>query len=451
MTMNPNGVTYTYTGTTLTRTYSQGGGGSLTSVTLPSSNVFSTNTSQALIGALGTTNYAVMPGVTDTITIAASVMATFNIYIGGTTTLNSAITALATVNLFVDGGSLTLSNLVTALSNTTITLDNGGSFGNGAAGISILSGVTINFDVNGGTLVATGNGTSEINLSNTTINNFNVLQDTIEFKNLPATVTSYKITGASGGPYTVTLLNGTTTIGKFIAASTSLTTGIFVEGQSGPLTFTYDAGADVFVSAATSTFYCFMAGTHILTPAGEVMIEDLRAGDLVITASGKAMPIKSLDVTYVSSQMANDKHAQPVKILAGAFAEGLPKRDLYVSPDHSFFFEDVLVPAHLLVNGSTICQIHRTSDITYYHLELEPHDLIIAEGVLTESFLNTGVQRRFSRQDVAMLLPAPDPKTWEDACAPLLLSGPRLDLIRAGLRQRATALEGIAARIDIAA
>ncbi|MCB8875727.1 Hint domain-containing protein [Acidisoma silvae] len=439
---NSNGVTYTYTGTTLTRTYNgavtgyTGSSGSLASVTsLPSSNVFTDGTTQTLTSVIFTTsNYAVMNGVTDTVNVT-SLGGTINLYVGGTTTINSSLSALSGLNVFVDGGSATLAGGITALSGAVITLDNGGTFTNGTALLNVLSGITVNYSVNGGTFLIDGNG-SAATVSGVTINNFSTQANAnLEFAHLPSAVTSYTISGT--GNQTITLLNGSTTIGTVTVNGTSFATGTYTQGQSGPLTFSYDGNGDIFVSAGTSIFYCFLPGTHILTPQGEVLIEDLRDGDMVITASGESVPIAAITTSRLSTQFADHSKIMPVRIAAGAFAEGLPTRDLYVSPDHSFFFDGVLVPAQLLINGSSIRQVSRAGEITYYHLELEPHDLIIAEGVVTESFLNTGGRQYQSQGSVVTLLPPAEPKTWEDACAPLLLAGPRLEAIRAALNGRA--------------
>ena len=95
-------------------------------------------------------------------------------------------------------------------------------------------------------------------------------------------------------------------------------------GATGP------AGA----TGATGQVTCFVAGALILTPTGERRIEDLATGDLVMTASG-ARPIRWIGRRRLDPRRhALPKLAQPVRIAAGAFGEGLPRRDLYLSPRH---------------------------------------------------------------------------------------------------------------------
>src|SRR5262249_2903723 len=118
----------------------------------------------------------------------------------------------------------------------------------------------------------------------------------------------------------------------------------------------------------------------------------------------------------------NPDRAAPIRILRHAIGPGQPAADLLVSPDHCLYLDGGLVPARLLVNGMTVTKAHTMGTVTYHHLELERHGLLIAEGVAAESYLDTG--NRGSLSDAVD--PYPDfagepPKCWEtDACAPLL-------------------------------
>ena len=181
---------------------------------------------------------------------------------------------------------------------------------------------------------------------------------------------------------------------------------------------------------------CFLRGTLILTPDGEVPVERLRAGDLVVTGAGQAVLIKAVRLrTFVGDQHGSGR-AQPVCIMAGALAPDVPKRELYVSPDHSMYLGGVLVPASLLQNGQTIFQAMFGGRIDYFHIEVDPHAILIAEGAPTESYLDIGSRGHFARVNTITLLPLTDPKTWEDACAPMVLTGPKLDAIRMRLLAR---------------
>ena len=86
---------------------------------------------------------------------------------------------------------------------------------------------------------------------------------------------------------------------------------------------------------------------------------------------------------------------QPIRILAGAFGEGQPLRDLRLSPGHALYVDGVLVQAVRLVNGASIVQ-EAVDAVTYWHVELERHDVLLAEGLPAESYLDTGNRAGFA-------------------------------------------------------
>lgn len=435
LTYNPLGLNYT-----LVITYPPGGGTTQTITGIPATNVLTASGGTLTIATLlGSSTYVVPPGVSGTVSITAAIASSNTVYVGGTATIDSAVSALSGLTIYVDGGSASVANgdIAGALSGSTVYLDNGGTFSNGSAVATVLDNTTINFGLNGGTFLVNAGG-AVIDLSSTTINDFVNGSDNLEFENLAGPVDSYSIT-TSGSSQTIELFGaGGTDLGTVTVAGTTFPTGTVTQGESGPLTITSD-GANVTVTAASSIFTCFLAGTLIRTPSGDVAIEDLRDGDFVLTPTGERLQIRAIAVNRISTRFTDPRQVMPIQIAEGAFAEGLPMRDLYVSPDHSFYFDGFLIPAQLLVNGMSIRQITRSGPIDYYHIELEPHALIVAEGVATESFLDTGVQWRWSARRSMTSRGAAEPKTWEDACAPLLLSGPLVDEIRARLEARATA------------
>jgi hypothetical protein len=149
-----------------------------------------------------------------------------------------------------------------------------------------------------------------------------------------------------------------------------------------------------------SDITCFMAGTRIATPSGPIQVEALVVGGLVTTADGTTSPIKWLGRQTVSTRFANPNRVLPIRIRAGAFDENLPERDLLVSPCHAIFVDGVLAQAGALVNGSTIVresQVPKT--FTYYHVELENHSLILAEGLPTETFVDNVDRLGFDNWD----------------------------------------------------
>ena len=135
-------------------------------------------------------------------------------------------------------------------------------------------------------------------------------------------------------------------------------------------------------------FECFLTGTHILTDKGEITVEKLKIGDKVLTAEGKLEPIKWIGKqTRQPHDLKNPLRSHPILIKAGALGNNLPHRDLYVSPDHAMFFEGLLINAGALVNDISIIKTEPKEAFTYYHIELENHALLIAEGASAESYL----------------------------------------------------------------
>ncbi len=180
---------------------------------------------------------------------------------------------------------------------------------------------------------------------------------------------------------------------------------------------------------------CFLTGTRIRTPHGEVAVESLRAGDLVATLHSGPQPIKAIQhLGFTGAAQCRSPQIRPIRIAAGALAPNTPSRDLYVSPDHAMFLDGALVPAKLLINGTSITQPPRSTAIEYIHIELATHGIIFAENAATETYLDIG--KSTAAHNLTNLDPF-EPKSWEDACAPLLLAGPALTAIRTHLATRA--------------
>jgi autotransporter passenger strand-loop-strand repeat protein len=248
--------------------------------------------------------------------------------------------------------------------------------------------------------------------------------DIIDETLLPATATLS--TTISGGN-TVETISGGTFPESFIFAGTTI---------GGKIHLAPDGGTGVELEYIA----CFRAGTRIATATGQVAVETLLAGDAIRTAAGELRPIKWIGRRTVDcARHPRPDRVWPVCVAAGAFAAGVPCRDLYLSPDHAVFVDGVLVPVGELVNGTTIRQI-ATDRVTYYHVELDRHDVILAEDLPTESFLDSGNRDGFENGGGPVALhPSFFPLAWENACAELVVYGARLDAIRAMLARRAAA------------
>jgi hypothetical protein len=215
---------------------------------------------------------------------------------------------------------------------------------------------------------------------------------------------------------------------------------------------TISAAATTEASAAAAqinALACFAAGTRIATAEGLVAVEQLALGDRVLTADGRCEPIVWMGHRSVDcARHPKPETVWPVCVTAGAFGQNVPERDLYLSPDHAVFLNGVLVPVKLLINGTSITQVKRDR-VTYYHVELPRHLIILAEGLSVESYLDIGYRGNFVGEATIRLFPdfaarlTPDAAmTWETrGAAPLVMAGKELETVRQLARANATRRE----------
>ena len=157
---------------------------------------------------------------------------------------------------------------------------------------------------------------------------------------------------------------------------------------SGPLSFTF-----------SSNVPCFLRGTRIATDCGEVPVEALLPGDRVRTFAGVLRPIRWIGRRrYLRDPLARMiwHSVAPVRIRRDALADGVPGRDLLLSPDHSLYLRGHLINAKTLVNGASIVQDMHIGDLEYFHLELDRHEVILAEGAAAETYLDNGNRAQFA-------------------------------------------------------
>lgn len=177
------------------------------------------------------------------------------------------------------------------------------------------------------------------------------------------------------------------------------------------------------------TNICFADGTRLLTPSGPRKVEDLKIGDLVMTADGRTAPVRWVFFKQWSAQdMSAHRNLAPICISKDAFGAGLPERDLLLSQQHRILVEgpiaqrmfgarEVLVPAKALLSLPGIYIDTPSACVRYYHIMLDAHEIVIAEGVRSES-LYLGPQALHS---------IPEPSLHE---ALVLLGLPRNALMR---------------------
>jgi hypothetical protein len=182
---------------------------------------------------------------------------------------------------------------------------------------------------------------------------------------------------------------------------------------------------------------CYVRGARIATPGGYVPIEDLREGDLALTASGAARPIRRIGHRRLDlSRHPRPAEVRPVRVARGAFDDGLPLRDLWLSPGHNIAWDGALIPISALLNGVSVAQVARDR-VEYWHVELNAHDVILAEGLPAESYLDTGNRTAFANGG-AFVEAHPDfqPRHWAETCLPLVTQGPAVVAVRARLLAR---------------
>lgn len=186
---------------------------------------------------------------------------------------------------------------------------------------------------------------------------------------------------------------------------------------------------------------CFVAGTRIATEEGDVPIEELRVGQHLRCLFAGLAPIVWLGQRHVDcSRHPTPEVVWPVRVCAGAFAPGVPGRDLLLSRDHAVYANGVLIPIKHLINGITVLR-EEVDFVVYHHVELQRHDVVFAEGLTAESFLDTGGKADFAGGGVVRLHPDFCSLKWEaDGCAPLAVTGPALTTVRNRLQARARVL-----------
>lgn len=142
---------------------------------------------------------------------------------------------------------------------------------------------------------------------------------------------------------------------------------------------------------------CFTPGTLIATPKGEVAVENLRVGDKVITRDNGIQEIRWMGAKEMGwHEFATNPHLRPVMVKAGSLGNGLPERDMMLSPNHrllvandrtALYFDEheVLVAAKHLIGGKGIHQVESVGT-TYFHFMFDQHEVVLSNGAWTESF-----------------------------------------------------------------
>ncbi|HEV8679294.1 MAG TPA: Hint domain-containing protein [Stellaceae bacterium] len=183
-------------------------------------------------------------------------------------------------------------------------------------------------------------------------------------------------------------------------------------------------------SGGTELIVCFCRGTRIQTERGEIPVEALAVGDRVVTLSGELKPIRWIgfgrDLVTVKNPLA-----RPIIVRRGALADEVPRRDLYLTHGHALHFDGVLIPVEHLVNHRSILWDDEARVVEYYHIELEDHDVVFAEGAPAESYYDDTNRALFHNTR-----PGSTPGAARPTFAPVLHSGEIVGRVWAALSAR---------------
>ncbi len=422
-------------------------------------------TNSAMIDAVGLNGYGVYLGAGGSVTNTASGSIVGSYQGLAADVVRATLTNAGYVYGSDIGVNLKAGGLITNLAGGTIkavttgivvsggTVINAGTIEGGTA-VSFGAGLANDLVVEGGAVfmgtVTGGGSTSVLELGAETSGTTGTLTgiggqvtgfDTIAFDSGDA----WQLAGTFGGfgGETVTgfangdsiLLSGATGVTSSLSGSTlSLTSG----GTTETLTFiAHGAGTLQVQTVGANTVItlvpCFVAGTRIATPAGDVAVEALQVGDDVLTVRGEVLPVIWTGETAVDcGRHDNPGLVWPVRVSAHAFGPAMPHRDLYLSPDHAVLAGGVLIPIKYLVNGISVTQTAQDK-VHYHHIELAHHAVVLAEGLAAETYLDIGDRGALGlgRRDEASGM-ARDVQFLRDAlaCAPIRVTGPEVNQVR---------------------
>ena len=352
------------------------------------------------------------------------------------TQLVSAATATVTNETVYNGGTVDL--FLKGVVATNVTVLAGGTLnisGNAIASNTVLSGGTL--DLQSAKATLTGALTLQGSANTITIAAQQSTSSGGPYEFQSATISGF----TTGDVIDDTALTSGATISLTNSASAGIETVNIVSAGTVEETLVFTAGTAAVLKSDANGFVevvaCFCPGTQILTDQGDVAVEDLRVGDMVMTVSGALEAILWIGRrSYTGRVLAGRNHLLPVRIKAGALSDATPKRDLLISPLHAMLIDGVLVPAHALINGTTIVREPASGTVSYVHIELAQHDAVWAEGAASETFVDDDGRFMFQTSEGVAVV-GPEQPAY---CAPRVEQGYALQAIRERLAQRAELL-----------
>jgi len=353
-------------------------------------------------GTISGVGYTYTHFVQTTIDAGASWTLAGTNYLAANYTLTNAGT-LTLLNGTLNGTGVLINNGTVVIDPSTLTV--AGLYGTGSTTIDANSTLTVTGTVAAGQTIAFGSNSGELAI------NPNGFQGTITGF-VPGDTLG--LTGLTG-PSTGTLVNGNTLdiVNNGTTIALALTPGSGFSGES----FNIDSNGTV------SSVPCFLRDTKIRTAVGETRVQDLAVGDMVETLSGTLRPIAWIGVGKVLVSPGKRSDATPVIVRRNALADGVPYYDLRITKGHALYIDGVLIPAEFLVNHRNILWDDHKREVEFYHIELDAHDVLIANGAPSESYRDDGNRWMFRNANSGWGQPAKPP------CAPVLTGGPVVDAI----------------------
>ena len=157
------------------------------------------------------------------------------------------------------------------------------------------------------------------------------------------------------------------------------------------------------METGAQVFNCFATGARTATPDGERAIETLQPGDRVVTHDGRSTPVIWVARQTVANPRGVELGRKPVRIEAGALGPDLPNGPLTVTADHALLFDDMLINAGTLAEDGTPIRFAPLSEMptrfAWWHVELENHECVVANGVPAESFIDYVGRSGFDNYD----------------------------------------------------
>lgn len=391
---------------------------------------------------------------------------------------DSAGTSGSTTNLSFGtiNNSGTVSFNLPAASTAITTVGSGGFTNSGTWSITSEGTGAGNIQITGGTNTYTNNGTINVSDANLTINNkITGTNGVFNLSNGAHVTLNGTNTGSgqtfnfSGGDNTLDITYGNSFTGIIRGFSQGdkldlnvsgtpsydATTGILtITSGSAPLftTYTYDVGKGYTgtfsdnsgVVSYVGTTPCYLAGSMLRVVGGEKAVEEISIGDRIIAWDNengvdvtKAVVWVGSKTVIVNASLPDDLAGYPIRVCKDAISDGVPYSDLLITAEHCLFLDGRFVPARMLVNGRSIFFDRSMQRFDVYHIETEVHSIVTANGMLSESFLNTENHGLFRKNSRVVSLSSTHQLTWDDAAAPLTVSRETIEPLFRTIEKRA--------------